>query len=278
MSVSEDVAPALIADLTVEGKRALLDQILRARRGQARKIYPLSYGQQALYLLYLSAPESPAYHMVFALRIRAAGNLNTLRAACEGVVERHPVLHSRFRVQNGQPVQEVVEGQEIRFEHASAERESWETVMSRAVEASQKPFDLGQGPPVRFHVFSRSYEDHLLLLVFHHIAFDALSLWLFLDELRLLYGAEHLKLPAPLATAHLTYADYVLWQKHMLSGPLGDRMWHYWREQLDGVLTPLTLPYDHPRPAVQTYRGALYSLEFEPGLTHALYEQHENTL
>jgi amino acid adenylation domain-containing protein len=272
MSVSETVVPPLIDDLTAEGKRALLDQILRARRGEARRIYPLSYGQQALYLLYLSAPESAAYHMVFAVRIRTAGDLSTLRAACHAAVKRHPVLHSRFRVQNGQPIQEVVEGQEISFEHTSVERESWETVLSRAVEASRKPFDLGQGPPVRFYVFSRSYDDHLFLLVCHHIAFDALSLWLFLDELRLLYGAELVKSRVPLAAPRLTYADYILWQKHMLCGPLGDRMWNYWREQLAGVLTPLNLPYDHPRPPVQTYRGALHSFTFEPALAHALYE------
>src|SRR5580704_11522928 len=187
MEVSQTVASGLVDDLTAAGKRALLDQVLRERRGEERQTYPLSYGQQALYFLYISAPESAAYHMAFAVRIRAAGNLGTLRAACQGAVNRHPVLHSRFLVRNGQIIQEVLERQEISFEHLSAEGEPWETVVSRAVEASRKPFNLGQGPLVRFYVFSRSYEDHLLLLVFHHIVFDALSLWQFLDDLQLLY-------------------------------------------------------------------------------------------
>ena len=272
MEVSQTVASGLVDDLTAAGKRALLDQVLRERRGEERQTYPLSYGQQALYFLYISAPESAAYHMAFAVRIRAAGNLGTLRAACQGAVNRHPVLHSRFLVRNGQIIQEVLERQEISFEHLSAEGEPWETVVSRAVEASRKPFNLGQGPLVRFYVFSRSYEDHLLLLVFHHIVFDALSLWQFLDDLQLLYKAELVKAPLPVAIPHLTYADYVLWQKHMLCGPLGDKLWGYWREQLAGELSPLNLPYDHPRPPVQTYRGALHSFEFEPDLTLAVYD------
>src|ERR1044072_5787921 len=135
----------LVDDLDADGKRALLSQTLRPRAGVSRAVYPMSYGQQALYLLNLRAPTSAAYHMVFGLLIHTAGNLSVLRCACQALVNRHPVLHSRFGVRGGESIQEVVPEQEIDFEHQSAEGEPWDRVIRRGIEISQKPFNLNPG-------------------------------------------------------------------------------------------------------------------------------------
>ena len=103
---------------------------------------------------------------------------------------------------------------------------------------------------MRVTLFTRSSQDHVLLLTIHHIVCDAWSIWLLLGELRLLYPAELAGKPASLPPRERDYADYIQWQKDTLSGPEGDRLWTYWQKQLAGDLPLLDLPTDRPRSAV----------------------------
>ncbi|MEX0805585.1 MAG: amino acid adenylation domain-containing protein [Candidatus Binatia bacterium] len=68
----------------------------------------------------------------------------------------------------------------------------------------------------------------------------------------------------------MQYADYALWQREWLKGPELERQLSYWKKQLEGAPGVLNLPTDHPRPAVQTYRGARQSIELSRELTQGL--------
>ena len=89
-----------------------------------------------------------------------------------------------------------------------------------------------------------------------HIAIDAFSLGILLEELRVLYTAAQAGIQALLPPLELQYTDYGRWQAEMLAGPEGERLWAYWQQQLAGELPTLPLPTDRPRPLVQTYQGA----------------------
>ena len=77
--------------------------------------------------------------------------------------------------------------------------------------------------------------------------------------------------PSPLPELPIQYADYALWQRQWLRGEVLDEQLGYWKEQL-AELPVLELPTDHPRPAVQTHRGARRSLMLPESLTQALKE------
>src|SRR5262249_24029696 len=57
----------------------------------------------------------------------------------------------------------------------------------------------------------------------------------------------------PLPALAVQYADFVHWQRRRLSGAVLDEELGYWRRQLQGLPPLLELPYDRPRPAVQSY-------------------------
>jgi len=60
-----------------------------------------------------------------------------------------------------------------------------------------------------------------------------------------------------------------------------DRQLSYWRDRLGGEQSVLELPFDHPRPAVQSHRGARLPIELAPALAHdlkALAQQQGVTL
>ena len=65
-------------------------------------------------------------------------------------------------------------------------------------EEAHRPFNLGRGPLLRATLFRVTAQEHTLLIVVHHIAFDAWSQTLFLRELAALYAAFSAGRPSPL--------------------------------------------------------------------------------
>src|SRR5262245_28212887 len=96
-----------IADLAPEAKRALLAQLLQKKAGESTAVYPLSYGQRALWFLHQLAPESWAYNVLFAARIQSDVALPSLRHALQALVDRHAVLRTTYFVRHDEPVQQV---------------------------------------------------------------------------------------------------------------------------------------------------------------------------
>ncbi|HEX8651125.1 MAG TPA: non-ribosomal peptide synthase/polyketide synthase [Pyrinomonadaceae bacterium] len=233
--------------------------------------HPLSRGQQALWFLHRMEPESAAYNIASAVRIRSDLNVPALRCAFQALVDRHPSLRTTFTAIHGEPVQRVHDYMEVSFHEEDASAWNKTSFEARLIEEAHRPFDLEQGPLLRVRLFTRSTHEHVLLLVVHHIVADLWSLAVLLDELRLLYTAKGTDTPsANLAPLELQYTDYVRWQEEMLQGAEGASDWAYWEKQLTGELPVLELPADRPRPPVQTYRGASQSVRLSAGLTAAL--------
>ncbi|HEX5724060.1 MAG TPA: amino acid adenylation domain-containing protein, partial [Longimicrobiaceae bacterium] len=75
---------------------------------------------------------------------------------------------------------------------------------------------------------------------------------------------------SPLPELAVQYADYAVWQREQLAGEVLDRQLAYWKERLADAPALLELPTDHPRPAVQTYRGASVPVALSPELLERL--------
>jgi amino acid adenylation domain-containing protein/non-ribosomal peptide synthase protein (TIGR01720 family) len=219
---------------------------------------PLSYGQRALWYLYQSNPESPAYNIAFAVRLRGGLDVPALRRALAALLDRHPALRTTFGAPSDrEPEAWVQERQELPLTEADLRGSPAAALAERLADAAHRPFDLERGPLLRLELCRRADDEHVLLLVAHHIVTDLWSLAILVSELGTLYGAHRrgrgeAGLPAP----RLLYSDYVRWQAEMLAGPEGDRLWEYWRRQLDGPLPPLELPCDRPRSATRGCNGA----------------------
>src|SRR5947209_20625954 len=95
-----------LGSLPVEEKRALLKNLLTLQSGGGRAPLPLSYGQLALWFLNQVAPESPAYNFLYSARVHTALNLDRFRRACADLVDRHPLLRTRFLLQDHKPAQQ----------------------------------------------------------------------------------------------------------------------------------------------------------------------------
>ncbi|MEV5551376.1 amino acid adenylation domain-containing protein [Streptomyces sp. NPDC052309] len=219
----------------------------------------LSHGQQQMWFLSRLDPDSWEYSVPVALRLRGRLSAEPLRRGFEELVARHEILRTRYRLDGTEPVQLIdppgpfdLPVDDLTGTGTPAERE--ERARRLAEAEPGRPFDLADGAPLRARLIRVAEDDHLLVVVFHHVACDEWSVGLFLGELAALYEAFGRGEPSPLAPLPVQYADYAAWQRRRLDSGELDRQLDHWRERLAG-LTPLEVPTDRRRPSTRSYAG-----------------------
>ncbi len=261
-----------------QAKRALLERALRQRRqavGAAATIprrqgsgpAPLSFSQQRMWFLQQWEPESPAFNGARAFRLGGPLEIDVLRRAFETVLERHQSLRTIFSGER-EPAQVVIE--QWSFELRTIELEDPETLQPLLRELSRKPFDLSRDLMLRATLVRLGAEDHVLLIVMHHIAADAHSDRVLFSELAECYAAVSAGREPAVPELPIQYADFAVWQRQRLQGAELDRLAGYWAAALEGSPDLLRLPTDRPRPAVQRHEGSHRHFAFERGLGDAL--------
>src|SRR5690606_5223943 len=204
------------------------------------------------------------------LRLTGALDLDAVRAAMRDMMGRHESLRTVFVEVEGEPYQRILGLDEIRPEPEIRDCDA--AGLDAAVfEAATRGFDLATEPPVRAHVFRLAEDDHLLLLVLHHIAGDGWSMEPLAADLITAYAARAAGEEPGWAPLPVQYADYAVWQREVLGdeddpGSLAARQLAHWRAALEGLPEELSLPADRPRPARASYRGAQHPFTLPPGL------------
>jgi amino acid adenylation domain-containing protein/non-ribosomal peptide synthase protein (TIGR01720 family) len=255
--------------------------VVSQAQAQVVALHPLSHGQQALWFLYEVAPESRAYNVAAAVRLYGKLDAEALRRSFQTLFDRHASLRTTFSNAPGQPVQRVHERAEeaIHFENAGHWNET--ELLERLSAEAHRAFNLETGPLLRVHLFRQTPDEHVLLLVAHHIIADLWSLAVLMHELNEFYRAEMYGSHAALAPQTLQYTDYVSWQRRLLAGAEGARLAAYWKRELAGAPFVLDVPTDRPRTRVQTFNGASHTSRLDAELTERLKQlsrAHEATL
>jgi amino acid adenylation domain-containing protein len=236
----------------------------------------LSYGQRALWFVHQLAPKSTAYHVSYAVKIRASLDVTALQRAFEKLIERHTALRTNFSSISGEPIQKVHETGKVDFRVEEASTWSEENLNERLQIESNSSFDLENDALLRVRVFTLSSGEHLLLLTIHHIVIDFWSLAVVMDELSILYLAEQNGKAASLPLLPISFQDYSDWQSGMIDSPKSEKLGNYWQKQLSGDLPILGLHSDRPRPSVQTYNGNSVHLRLDKNLTKQLEDLSRN--
>ncbi len=236
------------------------------RRTDTGEALPLSFAQERLWFLEQLQVTGAAYNMPVALRLEGAVNAGALTGAFTELVRRHEGLRTRFELRDGQPVQCVdapgvfgIEAEDLSHWSVQQRQQQLQRVVQ---EKALEKFDLSRDRLLRVSLLKLSEQEHVLLVTMHHIISDGWSLGILIRELNALYAAYAEGRPSPLPEPTLQYADYALWQRQWLQGEVLDRQLAYWKEQLRDIPAALELPTDRPRPAVPSFRGALYRFDF----------------
>ncbi|MER7057943.1 amino acid adenylation domain-containing protein, partial [Streptomyces sp. NPDC000351] len=237
---------------------------------------PLSFAQRRLWFLQQFGAPSATYHMPLALRLSGHLDRAALSTALSDVVARHETLRTVFPHTAGIPRQRVVDATEVPVPltvRAADEAEVPALLREEAVRA----FDLTSEVPLRAELFALAPDEHVLLLVMHHIVGDGWSMGPLARDLATAYttrrgGGAPAWPPLP-----VTYGDYTLWQHEILgdehdTDSLFARQVAYWKEALAGLPEQVRLPADRPRPATMSYGGDLLEVRIDAALHAALVE------
>jgi hybrid polyketide synthase/nonribosomal peptide synthetase FtdB len=251
------------------GEADLLARVVEARAAGPETPHPLSYGQQALWFLYHLAPASDAYNVLFTARIRQAVDVERLQRALAALIARHPMLRTTFALGTAGPVQKAGTSEVVVRREDVGELDETR-LRDRVTGAARQPLDLARGPVMRATLFSRTPDEHVLLISVHHIAIDAWSFEILLGELQELLAAEAESRAARLATATVEYIDFARWQMERVRGVAGRRERTFWEAKLAGELPVLRLPFAPSRGPRPAPRGASQEFVIDANLTDRL--------
>ncbi|GGK49803.1 non-ribosomal peptide synthase/polyketide synthase [Nocardia camponoti] len=272
---------------------------------------PLSYAQQRMWFMNQFDADSVADNIAAAIRLTGQLNEQALRSAIADVVARHESLRTRYPSVNGIGYQEVLSPDEVGIEliaesligdadstglvasaeatnpsndatlaaadasaHADAGRVNAQLI-ARIRELAAQPFAVGEAAPVRLHLIATAEDEHVLVLVVHHIAADGWSVAPLTRDVMVAYAAHLTGDATPIAPLAVQYADFTLWQRETLGDEddpqsLLSRQIDFWTTELAELPDLLELPTDRPRPAVATGRGARTTFDVTADLATSL--------
>ncbi len=268
-------------------KRALLKKLLKqegldfnaipiVQHPRTQEAYPLSYSQQRLWLLEQLEPGSPLYNIPFALRLKGKLNINALEASLNTIIQRHEILRTVFRDHLGTPRQIILPKLTIPLEvedlrHLNKQAQQEEVQQIGRLEATT-PFQLSQGPLIRYRLVQLDENEWVFFITMHHIVSDGWSTGVLIAEIVPLYQAFAAGREPDLPPLPIQYVDFALWQREWMDDTGLEKHIEYWKKALEGMPEVLELPTSRPRPPVQTYNGDVYEFQLEPELSNHIRE------
>lgn len=257
--------PPNLTPTAAQERLSLLAQLLAAEEGLdddgsgaiprrgASGPAPLSFAQEVLWLLDRATPGLTAYNSPIAFRIRGGVDPASLQRALDQLVARHEALRTVFEPSGERVVQRALDPTPvpiaIRDLRALPPHEALAAGLRYFRELAAQPFELSAAAALRVALVQVADDEHLLLLLTHHIVSDAWSYGVICRELSALYDG------AQLAPVRLQIGDYAAWQRELMQGDELERRLAFWRERL-AALPVLDLPLDRPRSTVQEFSGA----------------------
>jgi amino acid adenylation domain-containing protein/non-ribosomal peptide synthase protein (TIGR01720 family) len=215
---------------------------------------PLSFSQERLWFID-KLEGSVQYHIPLVLRLTGKINERLLEQALQGIIERHEVLRTIIHEVEGKGYQKIINSSDwqlLRTEISALDINNLENFLKGHID---KPFDLSKDYMLRAELMRKTETDHILLVTLHHIASDGWSSSIMITEFMDLYQSFELGKSTSLKPLVIQYADYAIWQREYLKGIILETKLNYWKKKLQD-LTPLEMPTDKIRPAIQSIKGA----------------------
>ncbi|WP_217563127.1 non-ribosomal peptide synthetase [Paenibacillus sp. GbtcB18] len=238
--------------------------------------YPLSYSQQRLWFFQELFPDSTAYNEAVGMVITGSLHYAALEDSVNQLVKRHAALRTVFKSEDGHAFQIVQPYEPVTIDRIDMKRlmpaDRRETVNRVSTEAVNKPFDMAEQFLFRVVLLELSEDEHILLLITHHIISDGWSMGIMFKELCQGYEAALRGMRAQLPALPIQYNQYVSWQKENLQGAKLQKQLDYWRDKLQGI-QPTLIPTDMPRPDKPSFNGGTHLFLISASLLERLKVQ-----
>jgi iturin family lipopeptide synthetase A len=239
---------------------------------EEKEYYALSSAQKRLYILQEMEKTNTAYNSPQVLLLEGLFTPDHLEQAVQKLIERHESLRTSIVLMKLEPVQRVHRAREVPpavdYYDLIPEKEAGplparvETLIKDFI----RPFDLSRVPFFRIKLLKIEENRYVFMFDIHHIVTDGVTHEIFVRELLALYIGANLNL------LPIQYKDYSEWQR---SPRQQQRLAHqeaYWLSQFQtgDEIPVLVLPYDYPRPVLQSFAGDVLVSRLSEEETQAL--------
>lgn len=196
------------------------------------------------YIDQLNVPKN-LYSEPFAYKIQGNLDKEALKEALFKIVQRHESLRTVFRVQEGKLMQVIKSTGELLFNYYDLSKSNSNNrsyVYKKIDEIIKAPFELNNGPLVKFYLLKLDSNNYIFILNLHHIITDGWSMAVFFSELEKIYKNLITKETIELTEMQFQYVDFTFSQNEWInSGELEDQL-DYWKSKLGTDIEPLYLP------------------------------------
>ncbi|MEP6556784.1 MAG: amino acid adenylation domain-containing protein, partial [Ferruginibacter sp.] len=236
------------------------------------ELIPLSYNQERIWFID-QLEGSTQYHIPAVLRLIGKINIEALSFALKQIINRHEVLRTTIRENGGDRYQQInnITDWEMRVIDGTAYSNNPEDLQLFIQQLINTPFELSKDYMLRAALIKLQETEHVLVVTMHHIAADGWSAGIIINELVQLYKAFETGADAALQPLQIQYADFAIWQRQYLDGPLINKELNYWKAKLEDV-SPLQMPTDFARTATQSFNGNFEEFTIDKNLTEQLHE------
>lgn len=248
--------------------------LLQSESSENDPSFPLSPTQQGMWLVQQVAQNSSAYNVPMTLHFEGELNFNILEKSINLIIERHGVLRTTYHAHQGNPRQLIRQKMEISIPFIDLRgisgNEKGKKISQLSEEINYHRFDMSQGPLVCAKLLQLSQNEYVLLMCFHHIVCDEISLKLFIKELVSAYKSYQSNTEMSLPQLSLQYCDYAKWYAELLTSNKFKIQLEYWKRHLNGKLPLLKFYTDFPFPKALTTFGDYIQLTLSEELTHKI--------
>jgi amino acid adenylation domain-containing protein len=210
-------------------------------------------------------PGLPQFNLPSAYRLQGPLNVSALERSLAEIVRRHASLRTGFAWVGEQPIALIAPAADVEspllLEDLSAgipTGRRTKALLRRKAELKIEqeawtPFDITRAPLFRARLFRLGADDHVLVLILHHIIVDGWSIDVFMEELSEFYTAFVAGRQARLPRPALQVSDFAGWQRRWSASDAATRQFAYWKEHLRG-LQPVFPPADNVGTSLLTAR------------------------
>ncbi|WP_327141432.1 non-ribosomal peptide synthetase [Nocardia sp. NBC_01327] len=243
--------------LAAAGRREAGPELVRGPRPDP---VPLSPAQQRMWFVNRYDPSSPAYNVPVALRLSGRVDLAALRTALYDVIERHETLRTVYPDIDGVGGQRILPASEVPLDLEPVPM-TLDELPAAVMRTVTEGFDVTAAVPLRFRLFRTAPDEHVVVLVAHHIATDGFSMAPLTRDVAAAYATRAAGQQPGWEPLPVQYADYTLWQHARLGAEedpesLLAQQLDYWARTLTDLPDHLELPTDRPRPPQASHHAA----------------------
>ena len=238
----------------------------------------LSFAQRRMWFLHRLNPESTAYHIPTVMHLEGTLDPHAFLQSIREIIHRHESFRTRFYEVGGEPVQVIGEPTEFEEPLLHIKQADRDQVVPLTKKLVDEPFDLSQGPLFRGALVQTGEQEHYLIWVVHHIISDGWSEELFRKELATLYQAFLTGESSPLPELPIQYARLCPLATGVDERECDERTVKILEATAQRYSAFIAIAGDRPRPAIQSFRGAIHRFSIEKGLYEQIKQlSHEPT-